>query len=259
MRRSLWQGFVDHFSFRRGSRSRTNRDANERATGPTTRPFRADGLDRCVDHLSGDAGVRHHEHVTEIRRATLQDLPGVYRVCLRTGDAGADATAIYRDPDLLGHVFVGPYVVGAPELALVAADEEGVAGYCLAASDTTAFAAWAEREWWPPLRAVHPRRTDGTPDAAVIELFHDPPTAPPDVVEAYPAHLHIDLLERVRGEGLGRRLIERQLDQLRAAGAQACHLAVAPTNDNAIEFYRHLGWSMLREVDDAWLMGIRLR
>lgn len=197
--------------------------------------------------------------MTEIRRATLQDLPGVYRVCLRTGDAGADATAIYRDPDLLGHVFVGPYVVGAPDLALVAADDEGIAGYCLAASDTTAFAAWAEREWWPPLRALHPRRSDGSPDAAVIELFHDPPTAPPNVVEEYPAHLHIDLLERVRGEGLGRLLIERQLDQLRAAGAPACHLAVAPTNDNAIEFYRHLGWSILREVEDALLMGIRLR
>ena len=149
--------------------------------------------------------------MTDIRHATLQDLPGTYRVCLLTGDAGGDATAQYRNPDLLGHVYVGPYVVGEPGHALVAADEDGVAGYCLAARDTLAFAAWAESEWWPALRAQFARRDDGTPDAAIIELLHEPPVAPRSVVDAYPAHLHIDLLERVRGTGTGRRLIERQM------------------------------------------------
>jgi ribosomal protein S18 acetylase RimI-like enzyme len=212
-----------------------------------------------VDQFDDAPGVRHHGRVTEIRRASVHDLPGVYRVCLLTGDAGADATGIYRDPDLLGHVFVGPYVVGAPEFALVVADGEGVAGYCLAAPDTVSFAAWAEREWWPPLRTAFPRRSDGTPDAEVIDLYHDPLIAPTDLVEAYPAHLHIDLLARARGAGLGRRLVERQLEDLGAAGVEACHLAVAATNDNAIAFYRHLGWEVLRKDDDAWFMGIRLR
>jgi len=197
--------------------------------------------------------------MTEIRGAALHDLPGVYRVCLQTGDAGMDATSLFRDPDLLGSVYVGPYVVGEHELALVVADEEGVAGYCLAARDTVGFAAWAEREWWPALRTSFPRREPGTPDAEVIALFHEPPIAPPDIVEAYPAHLHIDLLERVRGGGWGRRLIERQLDQLAAVGVEACHLTVAPTNDNAINFYRHLGWTVLREGDGEWYMGIRIR
>jgi ribosomal protein S18 acetylase RimI-like enzyme len=211
-----------------------------------------------VDQFRDAARVRHHARVTLIRRATLHDLPGVYRVCLRTGDAGADATALYRDPDLLGHVFVGPYVVGAPEFALVVADDQGVAGYCLAARDTMAFTDWAEREWWPPLRSAHPRRSVGTPDAGIIDLYYEPPVGRPDIVEAYPAHLHIDLLDRVRGAGWGRRLIERQLAQLRAAGAMGCHLTVDAKNDNAIAFYRHLGWTVLREEEDAWYMGIRL-
>jgi ribosomal protein S18 acetylase RimI-like enzyme len=201
--------------------------------------------------------------MSDVRLAGLHDLPGVYRVCLETGDAGADATEMYRDPDLLGHVYVGPYVVGEPELALVVTDERGVAGYCLAARDTNAFAAWEERDWWPRLRAAYPRPTDASrdasPDAEIIELLHDPPRPPADIVEDYPAHLHIDLLERVRGEGLGRRLIERQLERLAAAGAAGCHLDVAASNSNAIAFYRHLGWSFLREGDEAGLMGIRLR
>ena len=212
-----------------------------------------------MDHLGGAATVRHHERMTEIRGAALHDLPGAYRVCIQTGDAGNDATSLYRDPDLLGHVFVGPYVVGARELALVVVDEWGVAGYCLAARDTRAFAAWAEREWWPALRGAFPMRPRDTLDSEVIALFHDPPIAPADIVDDYPAHLHIDLLERVRGGGWGRRLIERQLGQLAAAGVEACHLTVAPSNDNAIAFYRHLGWAVLREGEGEWYMGIRLR
>lgn len=221
--------------------------------------FAAMPIARRLDQFGEFRGVRHHGRVTEIRRATLHDLPGVYRVCLQTGEAGADATAIYRNPDLLGHVYVGPYVVGAREYALVVGDDDGVAGYCLAASDTMSFAAWAEREWWPPLRTAFPKRSGATPDAGVIELFHEPPIAPLDVVEAYPAHLHIDLLARVRAGGLGRRLIEKQLDQLAAAGVEACHLTVAATNENAIAFYRHLGWSVLREDEGAWYMGFHLR
>jgi GNAT superfamily N-acetyltransferase len=197
--------------------------------------------------------------MSDIRPATLQDLPGTYRVCLRTGDAGADATAQYRNPDLLGQVYVGPYVVGEPAHALVAADEDGVAGYCLAARDTATFAAWAASAWWPSLRAQFPQRDDGTPDAAIIGLLHEPPVANASVLEAYPAHLHIDLLEHVRGTGTGRRLIERQLQLLADAGASGCHLDVATTNANAIAFYGHLGWEVLERGDDGLVMGVSLR
>jgi len=211
-----------------------------------------------VDHIRVARTGWHHLPMADLRRATLQDLPGVYRVCLMTGDSGKDATGQYANPDLLGHVYVGPYVVGEPQLALVAADDEGVAGYCLAARDTRAFAAWGESSWWPALRAQYPRRDDATLDAEIIGLLHEPPIAPPEIVDAYPAHLHIDLLERVRGTGSGRRLIELQLAQLAAAGAPACHLNVGVRNENAIAFYRHLGWEVLREGPDDLVMGIRL-
>jgi ribosomal protein S18 acetylase RimI-like enzyme len=197
----------------------------------------------------------------QIRIAGLADLPGVYRVCLMTGDAGQDATGLYRNPDLLGHVYTGPYVVGEGPNALVVADEDGIAGYCLAALDTRAFAAWAEAAWWPALRAQYPRppTSDTSPDAAVARLIHEPPVAPPDVVDAYPSHLHIDLLERVRGTGVGRALIERQLAGLRAGGSDGVHLEVAASNENAIAFYRHLGFGDIRAAGDGLLMGMRLR
>ena len=200
-----------------------------------------------------------------IRAATLQDLPGTYRVCLLTGDAGLDATALFRNPDLLGHAYVGPYLVGQPDLALVVADSEGVAGYCLVASDTRAFEAWAETAWWPALRAQYPlpgdasadAGSDTSADAEIIRLFHTPPRAPDAVVDEYPAHLHIDLLARARGHGHGRTLVERQLASLRRQGVHGVHLDVATENADAIEFYRHLGFVEIGRLESSIVMGMR--
>jgi GNAT superfamily N-acetyltransferase len=194
-----------------------------------------------------------------IQPATVQDLPGAYRVCLLTGDAGRDASALYRNPELLGHIYVGPYIVGEPDLALVVVDEDGVAGYLFGAVDTRAFEAWTDSEWWPPLRERYPRRADGSPEAELIELLHARPTAPEAVVERFPAHMHMDLLERVRGRGYGRMLMEWMLARLRDRGSPGVHLEVDAENENAIGFYRHMGFEVVGRPPASLLMGVVLR
>jgi ribosomal protein S18 acetylase RimI-like enzyme len=196
--------------------------------------------------------------VSTIRSATIQDMPGAYRVCLATGDSGRDATGLYRNPDLLGHVYVGPYIVGEPDLALVVADEHGVAGYCLGALDSRLFEAWKEADWWPELRRQHPLRAGESLDAEVIRLIHSPHLAPEQLVAEYPSHLHIDLLERARRHGHGRALIERLLERLSARGSAGVHLNVAADNPNAIAFYRHLGFVDLQPTEESLYMGRRL-
>ena len=208
--------------------------------------------------LSASRSRRYRGVVLDIQPAGLSDLPGAYRVCLLTGDSGRDGTALFRDPDLLGHVFVGPYIVGEPDLAWVVVDRDGVAGYCLAAADSRAFEAWAEAAWWPRLRERYPRLDDGSSDAGIVELIHVPPTASDAVVHAYPAHVHIDLLERARGHGLGRVLMERQLDDLRRRGVPGVHLDVADDNPNAIAFYEHIGFTEIDRSPGARIMGRRL-
>jgi ribosomal protein S18 acetylase RimI-like enzyme len=192
-----------------------------------------------------------------IEPARLHDLAAAYRVCLLTGDAGSDGSAIYRDPDLLGHVYVGAYLALGRGTQLVAVDEQGVAGYLLSADDTMAFEDWAEREWWPPLRERYPPLDDASPDARLIGLIHQPERAMPQVVAEYPAHLHIDLLERTRGSGMGRRLIEGLLDELRGRSVAGVHFGVDPHNTNAVGFYEHLGFRVL-DVSDGVLMGMKL-
>ena len=194
----------------------------------------------------------------EIRPARVHDLPGFYRVCLQTGDAGRDASHVFRNPDLLGHVYVGPYVIGQPHLAFAAADAGGVAGYVLGAADTRQFEEWQELHWWPELRAQYPLTTGSSADDELIRVIHEPSRRGDAVVATYPAHLHIDLLERARGHGLGRAMIERGIAALRDEGASSVHVDVAAQNGNAIAFYTHLGFVELERQPDSILMGLRL-
>jgi hypothetical protein len=58
-----------------------------------------------------------------LRRYRPEDLDALYDICLKTGDTGEDATGLYRDPEVLGHLYAGPYATLEPELAFVIEDE----------------------------------------------------------------------------------------------------------------------------------------
>jgi ribosomal protein S18 acetylase RimI-like enzyme len=184
----------------------------------------------------------------------------LYDVCLRTGASGDDATALYADPRLLGEVYLGAYLALEPELAFVADHAGAAVGYVLGARDTAAFEAECERRWWPALRERYPLGTfpEGSRDETLVRHIHAPPATEPQVLGAYPSHLHVDLLPAAQGGGNGRRLIETLLDALRSAGSPGVHLGVARDNAPAIGFYRHLGFAELDGDDSALTLGLRL-
>ena len=171
-------------------------------------------------------------------------------MCLKTGDHGADGEPFYRDdPDALGRIFVGPYLAFEPELSLVLEDSIGVCGYALAALDSRAFYARYDREWRPQLCTRFPLPS-GDPAAwtraqTAHSWYHHPEYFCPEPYAAYPSHMHIDLLERARGQGLGRRMMEQQMDQLRVLGSPGAHLAVSVRNKPALGFYAQLGFQEL--------------
>ena len=181
----------------------------------------------------------------------------MYDICLRTGASGEDATGTYREPDLLGEIYVGPYVRLAPSLAFVGEDGEGVAGYVLGVADTRAFEKACEREWWPAVRARHPlgHYPARSPEDRLIRLMHDPPVTSDDVVERYPAHLHIDLLPRLQGRGYGRRLLESLFDGLLGFGVSAVHLGVGLANQRAIGFYERMDFTVVHRYEDSQIMA----
>ena len=185
-----------------------------------------------------------------IRPFHPSDLPAIYRICLLTGEAGGDATALYRDPDLLGHIYAGPYPVADPGLAFVVVDELGPAGYIVATADTLRFEQWLEQQWWPVLRSRYPPRDDphdGTEDHVLVGRIHEQSAADDSLFDSlfhvFPAHLHIDLLPRAQGQGLGRRLVEALATALRERGVPGVHLGVDSRNERAIAFYARVGFT----------------
>ncbi len=196
-----------------------------------------------------------------IRPAEPRDLDRLYEICVRTADAGADATSLHADPSLPGHVWAAPYLIHAPDHAFVVVDaDDRAGGYVLAALDSRAFEAELERSWWPDLRARYPRQGEGrTPaDQATVELLHDPPTAVDAILRGYPSHLHIDLLPEFQGAGNGRRLIDTVLDSLARAGSSGVHLGVSARNERAMGFYRAVGFTELGASRHGTAFGWRL-
>ena len=185
-----------------------------------------------------------------IRPFHPSDLPSIYRICLLTGEVGGDATGLYRDPDLLAHLYAGPYPIADPGLTFVVVDELGIVGYIVATADTLRFEQWLEQAWWPALRARYPLREDprdGTEDHVLVQRIHDWPGGDDTLFERFPAHMHIDLLPRAQGQGLGRRLVETLAEALRGRGVPGLYLGVDDRNEGAIAFYHRVGFTLARQ------------
>ncbi|WP_035812931.1 GNAT family N-acetyltransferase [Jiangella gansuensis] len=191
-----------------------------------------------------------------IRPYAPGDDAALYDICLRTGDNGGDASHLFTDPRLLGEIFVGPYLRFEPSLAFVV-DDGAAAGYVLGARHTPSFEEACEQEWWPPLRRRYPRDSfpAGTRDAHYVEIIHERRNADPAIIDEYPAHLHIDMLPRAQGHGMGRALMERLLAALRDAGAPGVHLGVGAANVRAIGFYERMGFATLRASENGRVMA----
>jgi ribosomal protein S18 acetylase RimI-like enzyme len=211
-----------------------------------------------------------------IRPYRAADRDAIARICLLTAAGGGDATGLYSDDALMPEVYALPYLEYAPELAFVVdggggaagagSAAGGIGGYVLGVADTAAFIDWYAREWAPGFRARHPM--PGPPsahepaytEAQLIADGGDPERMRIAELDAYPAHLHIDLLPEHQGRGLGRRLIDTLRAALAERGVPAVHLGLDPANTGARAFYERLGFHELPSSrPDAPLLGIATR
>jgi len=203
----------------------------------------------------------------QLRSPQAGDRAGAYAVCLKTGNFGQDGEPFYRDdPEALGRVFVGPYLDYEPELARILEDDQGICGYVLAAMDSHAFYARYEAEWRPELCRAYPAPT-GDPGGwnrvqQIHHVYHHPDYFCPEPYDQYPSHVHIDLLPRAQGRGLGRAMMAEVLGLLRQRGSPGAHLGVSLPNIPAQGFYRKLGFQPLIQVgegmDGCLYLGHRL-
>lgn len=201
---------------------------------------------------------------TSIRRATPADSPAVSHICLLTGDSGKSAVHLFSKPELLGLVYAEPYVNLSSStfgFLLVSKEvpkgEEKVVGYILGAADTKIYEEELERVWWPSLRIKYPVDGEGTKDDQhYYKMFAKPHRASPDILEFYPAHIHIDILPEYQRQGWGKKLMGAAVEHLRSVGKTGLHVGVSLENEDGERFYNKLGFKPIQGPGGAKWLGL---
>jgi len=195
-----------------------------------------------------------------IRSYKSADTSAVYEICLKTGNSGQDATHLFSDPLVLGHIYVGPYMEFEPQSVFILEDDHGPCGYIMGVLDSKAFYQWMHNEWLPKIR-INYKKPTGNPDTwdeteKITDLLFKPVSQ--RLLPDYPAHLHIDLLSRAQGKGQGKLMMDRFTDYLRYNKILGLHLELSSNNKRAFNFYRKYGMDELDRDNESIIMGYYL-
>jgi ribosomal protein S18 acetylase RimI-like enzyme len=148
--------------------------------------------------------------------------------------------------------------------ALVATDGGDLLGFLFGGVFRGSTIGFVKSERWFLARQVahHPRilmRGVGWSRVVLALRLLARRTAPaqPEQPEAVPRRslgvLAIAVDPAAQGRGVGRALMAEVTERARAQGFEAMHLTVHPANEQALAFYRSLGWSELPESDGRWV------
>ena len=195
-----------------------------------------------------------------IRSYKSADTSAVYEICLKTGNSGQDATRLFSDPLVLGHIYVGPYMEFEPQSVFILEDDQGPCGYIMGVLDSQTYYQWMHSEWLPKIRVDYKKPT-GNPDTwdeteKITNLLFHPVSQ--RLLPDFPAHLHIDLLSRAQGKGQGKLMMDRFIDYLRYNNIPGVHLELSSSNDRAFNFYRKYGMQELDRDNESIIMGYYL-
>jgi ribosomal protein S18 acetylase RimI-like enzyme len=196
-----------------------------------------------------------------IRKACYQDLPYLYRICLKTALSGLDGTDYFHDPFCVGHYYAAPYLFFEPETCFVALDGNDIpCGYIVGTSDTVAFTQWMNTTWLPPLRPQYLNRSHFKckSEELINQLICKGPGEGVWEHVGYPAHMHINLLPEIQGKGLGKGLMLSFFGALKEKGVYGVHLGVDGHNTHAIGFYEKMGMTVLKNLHWGTVYGKQL-
>lgn len=129
--------------------------------------------------------------------------------------------------------------------------EDKVVGYILGTSDIRRFEAEAEEKWWPHARSTYPippkedQQAFTDADIYYFNLIAKPNITGQEVVDVYPATIHIDILPEHQRKGWGKRLIQMAAKKVIADGAKGLWVGIDSRNDEGRKFYLKLGFEAI--------------
>ena len=193
-----------------------------------------------------------------IRPFQPQDRESVLRIGGDTAFFGAPIEAYMEDRYVFLDSFYAYYTDLEPEHAWVACAGDGaVIGFLTGCVDGRAHGRKFRRIILPRvignlLRGKYRfgKRTYAYIFGLVIGFFRGEVTHADH--EAYPAHLHINVDSAWRGRGLGQRLMEAYLQQLRGLGVPGVYLETTSLNEAACRLYEKMGFRLLDKRPDRF-------
>lgn len=195
-----------------------------------------------------------------IRPYQPADREALYDLCLRTASGGTGVQGRVTNDDLLGDVFAGPYVDHDPALVLMVEDDEGPVGYLVGTADTREFVRWFTAERLPGFAAKYADVDPDSFEAGYVESGLHPERMLVPEVDAYPPHLHMNLLARARRQGFGRQLLVGFAGLLLDRGIERFHLTPSTSNPGSLRFYEAVGFAYLdSSTPRAPVLGIECR
>ncbi|MCP5063841.1 MAG: GNAT family N-acetyltransferase [Ignavibacteriae bacterium] len=195
----------------------------------------------------------------KIRKYHPNDIKSLYNICLHTSNKGNDVELLKDDPNLIGELFITPYVQFEPELCFIIALNDEPCGYIIGTKNTEGFYLKCEKEYFPKLRKKYEHLPqDKNSRYAVLKRVIQIGHKPKDRFDLFPAHLHINILPIAKGKGMGRKLMDEFINKLRTLNVSGLHLEVGKSNKNAIQFYEHLGFREVKDYEYSLVMGIVL-
>lgn len=186
----------------------------------------------------------------DVRPYCSSDRQAVLDIAADTAFFGEPVEAFLDDRRLFWDAFYRYYTDWEPEHAWVACVDDHVVGFLMGCMNTEQQRRVVFREMWPRTMgnliqgAYHlgKRTWRFVLRSALAFLRREYPSVD---LNLYPAHLHINITAGWRGLGLGRRLLEAYLTQLRRLQVPGVHLETTNLNVIACHLYQRLGFRLL--------------
>lgn len=177
-----------------------------------------------------------------IRGARKEDLSAARRICEETASISCETDA---QRSFLQLVYCDPYIETQTEHCFVAVDQQDQPlGYILCAPDTKAFLRLYRRDYLPRIDSLGLQ-------FALQGRFAQ--TVHAALAGKYAAHLHIDLSEKARHQGIGSALMNSLKSHLSSIDVHTLFLSCDGRNENAVRFYLRNGFSI-----KASLFGMKI-
>lgn len=183
-----------------------------------------------------------------IRKAQEKDIKTMEKICIETAPPALQKDERTREITLQTyHKF---YTRASLENCFVAVNEQDEAvGYILCAPDYETYLAEFRQTELRKIFRLHPLKG--------IYAYGESLTQKP-YAKAFPAHLHIDILEPYHRMGLGTALMEALKAHLKEQHCKGIFLSVGKANIGAVAFYQSQNFKILKTIGGAHLMGCSL-